>query len=563
MKKLFYVIDFCSSGPELKIQGDSKKKSALGAFISLLIAFIMIFLVIYLGIDVVQKRRPNVIISNIAGKDPIYYELTSKEILFGWKLTNLDGLTLNYHGYLNVLVRNAIGVANSDPTSASPWEITMINIAEDTTTCDQIPDNTGRASNSLLTSYTCSKNLKLILGGYYNNAKYGRIDIIVSPCKGEDYCKTPEEIETYITQGMYLTVYFPNYSVNPKSLNEPITVSYTPTLVGISSSLYVLYQRFYKNLIIETDIGFLLEDYRTINSSIYNYDTIIYQSRDKGDDLAWYTHFITAHQIVYERNYLKVQDVAASVGGLFKIFWIAGILFMYPISTKGVDTEIMNQIYDFNEYNDTKSIADYDSKSINSKMSRSFYGKMKNNINKSPIKRPEEKEKEFNISGNVFAMSTHNNNNNNISSNINISKKSNKLIMSENKEVSTKADIKSSINNNNVSSHPYILTSNAGLNQSSMIQVNHKAKQNSNSILENINAKNASNVNNKLKSIESINKLNNVFENSDQAFRLQGKELGESHVNNANNEDAPNMSNPKLINSMNRKYYLKLPLFII
>lgn len=546
MKDYIYLIDFCSTGPELKIQGDTKKKSILGVIVSLIIAFIMIFLVIYLGLDVVQKKKPSVIISNISGKEPTFLELTSKNLLLGWKVTDNDGNTIDSEGYLTIDVVNTIGTVSNDPSR--PWNTEERNLSNDKVTCNTIKDNDGRASVSLLTSYYCPKELNITWGGYYSNSKYGRIDITVSPCKGKDNCKSSQQISDFVNIGLYLTTYFPDSSVNPKSKDSPITTSYTPLLIGISNDLYVTYRRFYQNLIIKSDLGFLLEDYRKINSYIYSYDSVIYQSRqsDSNSNYIWYAIFLLPNQSVYERTYMKVQDVAATVGGLFKIFWVMGILIMYPISSLGVETEIMNQIYDFSQYSDLKGKSDNNT-------SQNFFDKMKNNLNdNNPKEKDNDKIKNSNT-GNIknhkskaVSINVNNSNNyNNVSSFVNL----NKIAMSENKDNNET----NNYNHLKIPTQPFILSSNPGISKSSMIHINQRLNKNNNSnnfsVLENLN-NNKNKDTTKFKSIVSSHNFNNEnYENSNIAFRENEKESDKSI--DGNNDEFHNDNSIVKGNSLN------------
>lgn len=379
MKELFYFTDYCSTGPQLLIGGKHHQNSKLGVLISFLISMVMVFLVIYFGIDIIQKRKPSVIISNISGEDPIFTNYTYDDLMFAWKFTDLTTATLNSTGYFTTIVKNSIGVQDGD--GDNPWTYTVKYLSENTTSCDNIEQNIGRATDSILESYTCSTDFDIMLGGYYSNTKYGDLEIIISPCTEYDYCKTQEEIDEVVDNGVFFVIYYPNSDVNPKDADNPISSSYSPLLIALSTNIYTDYTRFYNNLIIQTDFGFLLEDYSQLYSTIWDYDSPIYSGRTSGNYL-WFYIFTTSKQVRYERNYIKVQDVAASIGGILKILWIAGSIIMYPISKKNIDVEIMNQLYQFTEFSENRTLnksLSINSKSMNMSMSKQNFDKLNAN----------------------------------------------------------------------------------------------------------------------------------------------------------------------------------------
>lgn len=355
MLQYISFIDICSSGPSLKIKGNSKNKSALGGIISAIISILLVFLTIYFGIDIVQKKKPNVIISDISGEPATYFSFTNKDLILGWKVTDDNINTLYYSEYLDINVINFRAKTNEEDDSNNPWIYTTVSYSDDYVTCNNIKEAEGIASVGLLSTYNCARSLDLTLGGYYNNDKYNYLSISVAPCKNSEAkiknCRSPDEIREFVDQGIFFILYFPHSSINPKNFESPVKMTYTPLILGLSNNLIVEYSIYDKILEISTDSGFLLEDTKTLRTFTKGRESNTYQSRTENKNYLSVIKYILSDKLVYNRSYTKIQNVAASVGGLFKILWSFGILIMHSISQKGINVEIMNGIYDFADCN--------------------------------------------------------------------------------------------------------------------------------------------------------------------------------------------------------------------
>lgn len=349
MKNFFNLIDFCSAGVQLRLNGNTRHTSNLGGFVSLLVLLAVLFLIFYLGLDIVLKEKPRLIISEVEQNEPTQYNLTSKDFMFGFKIVDSFNEVVKYENFIDVIIMNSIGVKNADVSEGqSPFNKTdtVYSVFD---SCDNIQDYKELNLSTTLKTFKCPKNFSMLFGGDFSDDKYATLDFLVRPCRGKPTCKTQEELKTFVDRGLFLVIYYRDNLIDPKKADSPIQITHSPLLIGLSDLLQLDLYFYYKNLEVKSDFGFLFEDLKYTNTYKYDSKETVYRSRGSKYFL-WGTMYLTKKSTTFERRYLKVQEIAANIGGLFKFLWIAGIIFMYPVSTKSINVDLMNEMFHFQPY---------------------------------------------------------------------------------------------------------------------------------------------------------------------------------------------------------------------
>lgn len=351
MTNLFHLIDFCSAGVQLRVNGKDRQTSIIGGLVSLLVMMAVLFLIFYLGLDIVLREKPRLIISEVENTLPTFYNLTSKDFMFGFKIVNSENLKVDYENYIDIKIMNTIGVKNASATANNtegPFNKTE-NVYTEFETCNKIKDYDIFNISSTLASYQCVKNLSFYLGGDFSDNKFGTLDFMVKPCRGKASCKSTEDLKLFLDKGLFMIIFYRDNMIDPKKADTPIQITHAPFMIGLSDLLQLDVYFNYKNLEVKSDFGFLFEDLNSTYTYKFENREVAYRSRGQRYFL-WGTIYLTKKTTTFERRYLKVQEIAANIGGLFKFLWIAGILFMYPISTKSTNIDLMNEMFHFQPY---------------------------------------------------------------------------------------------------------------------------------------------------------------------------------------------------------------------
>ena len=351
MLAYFLECDYVSLGPELRLNNSKTKKSYLGAILSVFIALLVLALTVYLGKDIFLRESPNLLTIEENLSSPIYYYFNATNYIFGWKLTDpFIGLIPDVDSYFDILVTNEI----FDSIGGKATEH-LYNNVYDGTRCSAFSKYYIDIPPRQLNSFFCPANFNtttLVMGGSFSSDYLGRIYAEVKPCTNDvdknKKCKSKEERDKLLSNGVYFVALYRDYLMNSKNATNPIGHYQLPLIVPISNVFTKDITFNYRNLLVKTDIGFLLQDLREDISLKYDSMSVEYVDNSKGN-LPFLTMRvqISNERLTYERKYLKVQELAASVGGMAKFLMIVATILCYRLNNKQINLTIMNELFDF------------------------------------------------------------------------------------------------------------------------------------------------------------------------------------------------------------------------
>lgn len=368
---LFKNLDYVSLGPKLRIDNKSKKKSIFGAFLSLIISSSVIFLFVYWGIEIVSKEKPYVVTREQNIDNPEVYNIDTSNFILSYKVTNdFAELLPDFREYIKVEM-----LYESFVNGKSNYSVF------DEVKCDSY-DN--YKSTPRLKSFTCPKDFKAKFGGHFSNNEAYYLSILVSKCKDDDKdkdkdknnnnnikCKSDKEIKEYLSKGVFIIVLHKEYIIDIKDADNPITENLTPYIVPLSSLLVKESEIVYKYHDIKTDYGFIFESFDTIKT--FHKHIIKERSFDLTDKSPYIYYnklILTNYKILSERKYLKIQELAASVGGIAKFLMIIASILIKKFNIMDINTSIMNELFDFVKVKDNKKQTNYNNASS---FSKSFF----------------------------------------------------------------------------------------------------------------------------------------------------------------------------------------------
>jgi hypothetical protein len=146
-------------------------------------------------------------------------------------------------------------------------------------------------------------------------------------------CKSHDEIKDKLSYFFFYLYHVDSY-IDLNDYDNPRKPFIAQTTLTLSKSTYKQQFVRVKNTIINTDNGILIED-----NSPQNFPQLdqYHSELAVGDDqlLMLEVDFETSHLVdVYDRSYIKVQEIIAEVGGFFKFLLTVGTLFQYFLSRK-------------------------------------------------------------------------------------------------------------------------------------------------------------------------------------------------------------------------------------
>jgi hypothetical protein len=345
IKNCIKSLDFFGDYIHLRINSQTTSKTFIGGFASILTILAYFLLFIIMSLDMFNKDKPIVDLENkILPKSP---NLTLDSYSLPISINLQDSLLKTYN-LPNIFVLEAYLVTRVDDYLNST-ELVLENC-----TIDNFPQISNNSYYNLqLYNNLCIKFHNLSIGGnmqenYLQYIAFG-LKLCINSTKSKILCASENEIKEFFENNtFYMNLYFQNNIINTQNYLMPETPFMKNIYKIIKYGMYKECGLFLKNQILLSDNGFIFE---TINQyKVVSYDQEYYEFSDMiPDDGYLCSFFIYSSNLmeIYRRNYIKIQDILASVGALLNICVYFLQLFISIFSSMAINQNILNKVYDF------------------------------------------------------------------------------------------------------------------------------------------------------------------------------------------------------------------------
>lgn len=349
--------DFTSQSPQFFIQKEARLKSTFGGLISLTVISVVLFFIWYLGYDIVYKQNPIVLMKEDNLGVSYQHKFKNSTAFIGLLVENEEVNAVNeLEKVLSFSLKHSYYHKNSDKSSDEIWNIRTQEIK--LVPCTGYWNFNNSYSEEQLSQFLCGENFNYDLGGYWTEDFLNLLVYEVRFCDPSvrNDCLPKEEMKLFV-KGKYLNLYFMDQIVDPTDFDNPIKLFSRNIYMLLDSLLYKEMELFFRTIEINSDIGFFLQEQRIFKTFQYDRFTVDSKSIDEDENplLASIWVYSSSKKITYRRTYIKVQDIAASVGGIVKFMMLAAHFILYLPSMKAIKVKIMNEIFDFN-YEDSVKI---------------------------------------------------------------------------------------------------------------------------------------------------------------------------------------------------------------
>lgn len=352
-KSVFKRLDFLSNGVQLMIDGYKHKQSNIGAAFTILLAFFSIYISIYFGKEIFERKKVNYYISSLAEDTSPKHVYSVKDfyIIFGFINVN-DQIVSGMSDVISVNVSNYNYISSADQSSF--WKINRTSY--ELGPCEK--ETTERIIKKLQTdTLTCIKQgANVTLGGLYNENEVNFLRLEIKLCRNDTHNSAclPVEKQLSVLQEnpIYLALGLKNSVIYPDNIYNPIQDSFQSPFYSIDATLSKIVKITYTNLIVRTDYGWFFENkLDSVGLALSEIETDLFTRSDSNDyflDLAIYSNNLFT---VHNRSYLKIQELIANLGAVIKLVYFAGNLLIGKVSSKLVHIDIMNQIFELYDLN--------------------------------------------------------------------------------------------------------------------------------------------------------------------------------------------------------------------
>ena len=344
-ENFFKQFDILGTGPKLKILNKSQFKSGIGGVASIMIFTLVVFGFYYFGHDIIYKEIPitNYTIDFITQPERLDLPKSKFDHMIGIKDTNsvpyYDPTIYTLTATLLTITFNATG-PHFFPL---PLNITQCTRDHFINFYNIFPEDVPYSKYNCIDSFD-----NLYIEGYWGNPNFTFIDYWVYGCKNgtTTICKPQSVIDAILTNG-YVEVQFTDMLFDPKNFTNPQKYINQNIFTSFTNTIYKSYEIYIKRVNFLTDQGWLFEDFRT--TSYFQMEKNSYLDNGKRSDGAFLRVIFRMSQLQdsYFRQYIKIQNVIAQMGGLIKGVVLIFYYTIYFYQKTAMNLFIINSVFSF------------------------------------------------------------------------------------------------------------------------------------------------------------------------------------------------------------------------
>jgi hypothetical protein len=352
MKDIFSSLDFISPQPSFKIKKGNRLKNALSGIFSL-IAFLLILSITIYSIHQMFTRSTSTVILNTIPDSHQKQNLSELPFMIG--LINNLGQIIQDDESVYVIKSEVWQIYNNNTNPMMQQMVKRASIILEK--CD-INKHFGEykkyfQKTPYINYHYCTdpnKNNMTIFRPFSTNSNF--IIHAIGTCNNKTsngkICKDQKTIET-ILSNIFISHVYLEFSIDHKNISYPGSLSLRSDLLPASSSLFTRYWYSYKNIEYLSDLGYIFED---------NYVKKYFQVSRPSQTVSLITQntiltgtFINIFLSMdheyhrYQRSFMKLQNLVASVGGIIKGVWILFQTLLYFFNLDNYYHELIQSLF--------------------------------------------------------------------------------------------------------------------------------------------------------------------------------------------------------------------------
>ena len=454
LKSFCLDLDFLGKTQRFTIAKKRSFQTYIGSFFSVGIGVIVIYFTIYFGLQILQRKKPELLHTSTINPNPPKFELTNDNFVFGIALENPDySVYINesiYH--LKVEIHSQVQVGNGlVETTVKEMPLVRCNEYE----FKLLPEYFHPLD---LENLYCidNKNAKYEIEGDFGTDVWTYITFSFSRCKNStqnnNSCMPDDEI-THRLDGGYLGIFMTDKTIVATNYKQPAEIYGKNIFSTVSPYYFNEVWCYMKHITVNTDKGLLMD-------MIYSEEHIAFENLRESIEYKTVETFLnlifrfSQTVEIYDRSYSRIQEIAADIGGIMKLALFVGDVIVYFFREMLYRDYILG--YFFEEKKASSKIQTIDKNALNYKKSKnkslnSFYNN-NSNLNYTG----------FQGNNNESKIAVSMNNTNNISNNITNSSNVNNIVVFPKKQtkasqsrVQTNSLINNQHKNNNASPLTY------------------------------------------------------------------------------------------------------------
>ena len=324
----FKRLDIFGVAPLFTIRGRPTFQTQIGSCLTILCIFLMgIYVLVFLN-QMINHKSPDLQSSIYYDEIPQEIQLNKNNFSFAFGLQTKD-----YENYIDDSIYNVkahqikLEFIRNGIYNYEDIPLKLINCSQ--YNFEMIPEFFKKLPLNNLYCIDNDINLK----GEFKKEYWNYIRLNFSKCENStengNKCKSEEEINKLLSAG-YIGIFIPDYSFEPTKYSSP----YSPYIKNLYKAFSIKYFEdiffYFKIVQIITDSGYFFEDKKTIKFATFDYTQNDIDFRESNHFLSL-TIRVSSKREIFQRSYIKLQEIFSNVGGMLKIVLLAGEYSVYFI----------------------------------------------------------------------------------------------------------------------------------------------------------------------------------------------------------------------------------------
>ena len=356
---LFKKIDIYGNKLRIEINEENTVKTSLGGILAVMSVIVMIAVSWLVGKDIVLRANPSSCDQKFSTQN--YPEISINATSFPFALAVLDPSSNPV--YNSKIFKLKTSYKHNVLNDQGVMVETTTDIELGKCTYDHFPSlaQSDFDTSSLATLALCPINQNYTLKGYWNENELYWLDFTLALCDydSDQTCATYDEMVSYFeTNSLSLNIFYVDKFVEVLDFLNPVKNYVNSISMYIKTDMMKITSINVNSQSILTDLGLLFEDNQSINYlglSLGPTDIANFNKSTK--ELTTVKVFSSNVSEQMHRQYIKIPQVLANIGGMLHVVTVLFKLINYHFSWTQKYLKILNSIYDDKlfDHSETKS----------------------------------------------------------------------------------------------------------------------------------------------------------------------------------------------------------------
>lgn len=347
--------------------GHEKYKTIFGLFMTGLGGIIVVVAIILFGSDFFYKKNPrtNSLIKKTAAEEIKYTPMTNLNFTLMWQLEDIDGFPIPEEEAIFFPRFQYQIYKKNDQNNFATYKSIFIKSKR----CA----NTKTVENADIVGYNL-KSWKCLdwedmsaelgeaayLGGLWSNDHLVTLRMFFQTCPFDadtgttdlTKCSTFDQITDYLNKKeLYFSFVVPDYNFDMTNFENPITNKYNLFYWKASSGIFFKQSLYWRHVTLFDDKGWIFEDINEVSAVEYvgkEESISLVQASDfkssKNQNYFQLMTFFQNDERNHTRSFMKIQELAANVGGIIKVVMMIFKTVTQFVARKMVKLEVLLEV---------------------------------------------------------------------------------------------------------------------------------------------------------------------------------------------------------------------------